>query len=211
MELDQTTKSFRVRKTVLEMLIDRGYALTEAEKNGTLDEFKAQFCDSTGTVEGEKMTITKLKVSDPTQKIMVFFPDEVTKVSVGRMKSYYDKMVEEHARAAIVVLRNGITSFARSSVARLAVSKEPCRIEFFQEDELLVNITKHQLVPQHILLSAEEKARVLARYKLKESQLPRITLNDPVAKYFGMARGDVVKIIRKSETAGRYVTYRLVI
>ena len=82
-------------------------------------------------------------------------------------------------------------------------------IELFEDKELIVNIIEHVLVPKHIILSDEEKQTLLKKYRLKESQLPKILTTDPVARFLGLVKGQVVKIIRASETAGRYITYRI--
>jgi len=103
-----------------------------------------------------------------------------------------------------------MTAFAKQAITEICAN-EGLTIEWFMEAELYVNITKHVLVPVHVVLNTEEKAILLKKYKLKEAQLPRIQLHDPVARYHGLQRGKVVKIVRPSETAGKYVTYRLVV
>jgi DNA-directed RNA polymerase I, II, and III subunit RPABC1 len=116
---------------------------------------------------------------------------------------------------AILILKRGITPFAKRILQEMASQSTPLAsrrlIELFEQEELLVNITEHIFVPKHVLLSDLEKQALLRKYKLKDTQLPRIQQIDPVARYYGLSKGQVVKIIRPSETAGRYVTYRLVV
>ena len=74
-----------------------------------------------------------------------------------------------------------------------------------------IDIEKHQLVPKHIILSEEEKAEVLKKYKTSLRQFPRIMINDPAIVDKNPKIGDLVKIIRKSPTAGETVYYRVVV
>lgn len=67
---------------------------------------------------------------------------------------------------------------------------------------------KHELVPKHTLISDKEKEELFVRYKISISDLPRISKNDPAIRQLGAKQGDVIKIIRKSRSAGEAVYYR---
>eukprot|EP00567_Pseudictyota_dubia_P004820 CAMPEP_0197449152 /NCGR_PEP_ID=MMETSP1175-20131217/20173_1 /TAXON_ID=1003142 /ORGANISM="Triceratium dubium, Strain CCMP147" /LENGTH=228 /DNA_ID=CAMNT_0042981177 /DNA_START=174 /DNA_END=860 /DNA_ORIENTATION=+ len=198
----EASRLFRVYKTVAAMLTKRGYMVPRDMRDMTPSAFTEKFGEYPAR---ESLTILVEKADDETNQLFVFFPED-EKVGVKPIKIYTDRMKEEAVSNAVLVLRVDITPFAKQAVQEMSDS---FRIEHFKEAELLVDITDHQLVPEHQVLSQNEKQELLKRYRLKETQLPRIQPNDPVARYYGMKRGQVVKIIRPSETAGRYVTYRI--
>ncbi|HHF55819.1 MAG TPA: DNA-directed RNA polymerase subunit H [Thermoplasmatales archaeon] len=73
-----------------------------------------------------------------------------------------------------------------------------------------MDILKHKLVPHHEILKEEEVEKLLKTYGIKKEQLPKILIDDPVAKAINAKEGDVIKIVRKSPTAGISVAYRVV-
>jgi len=193
----------------MQLCHDRGYLVTQDELDQTLDQFKAQFGDKPSEHRPGRGDLTVLVAhnDDPTDQMFVFFPDD-PKIGIKIIKLYCQKMQEESISRAIIVVQQGMTPSAKQSLVDMAPKYI---LEQFMESELLINITEHELVPEHVVMTPEEKQELLTRYKLKETQLMRIQSGDPVARYFGLKRGQVVKIIRPSETAGRYISYRYVV
>lgn len=73
------------------------------------------------------------------------------------------------------------------------------------------DIFKNELVPKHELLSEEEKQKVLKVLGVEQDKLPKINMKDPVAKRLEAKKKDLIKITRKSLTAGKAVYYRIVV
>ncbi|MBD3204181.1 DNA-directed RNA polymerase subunit H [Candidatus Woesearchaeota archaeon] len=70
---------------------------------------------------------------------------------------------------------------------------------------------KHVLVPEHIKLTKKQTKKILEEYKITKNELPRISVDDPALKDLKFEINDVVKIIRKSPTAGKSTYYRRVV
>ncbi|KAI1397146.1 DNA-directed RNA polymerases II 24 kDa polypeptide [Hypoxylon fuscum] len=216
-------KTWRAWRTVHEMVQDRGYELAESEVKISLDKFRSEYCQNDGAVYRTKLKFSARPSPEMIKKltppatpqnpdpqadvgtIWVEFLDE-DNLGAEQMRKFGRFCSHEHHKTGILVSHVAVSASAKKEIAKFA---QWTSIEWFLEEDLLINITQHELVPRHVVLSRDEKVALLKRYRLKETQLPRILQKDPVARYFGMKRGQVVKIIRKSETAGRYASYRL--
>jgi DNA-directed RNA polymerase I, II, and III subunit RPABC1 len=191
------------------MLKDRRYFVSYEEIEMSFEKFQEFYRDIRHKKE---LNITSSHLFNLNDRIMIFFVEhdgEKDKLINKSILSCYGMMQEKQVYRSIIILPSKLNSRASKYLQSLHdVINGLIVIETFEESELIVNITEHILVPIHQLLTNEEKNDVLRRYKVKEAQLPRIQIKDPVAKYLGLVRGDVVRIIRQSETAGRYVTYR---
>ena len=74
-----------------------------------------------------------------------------------------------------------------------------------------IKIERHLYVPKHIKLNEEETEDLLKKLNITKKQLPRILKEDPAISNLDIKKGDVIKIIRKSETIGEADFYRVVI
>ena len=66
------------------------------------------------------------------------------------------------------------------------------------------------LVPTHEILTEDEIADEFSDVEYDFKNLPKIRSNDPVVKAIDAKPGDILRITRESQTAGVFVTYRIV-
>ncbi len=72
-------------------------------------------------------------------------------------------------------------------------------------------VDKHSLTPKHIKVSDREKKQILEKYCAILKDLPRIYKTDPAIANLDTKPGDVVKVVRMSQTAGESMFYRVVV
>ncbi|WP_181685491.1 DNA-directed RNA polymerase subunit H [Halorhabdus salina] len=74
----------------------------------------------------------------------------------------------------------------------------------------MVDVTQHELVPEHTILEDDELEDVLAEYDIKRTDLPKIKRADPALPNEAEV-GDVIEVVRDSRTTDTAVVYRLVV
>ena len=184
------------------MLSDRKYTLPISIVN-TLDEFTDLY----------KNDITNLEfvVTHENNKISILWTN-IEKLGIPQLKTYIDHMDNENANHSILILKNSITTFGKKALEEFNIGFPSKYIEYFEYQDLLINITKHILVPKHSILNDSEKKDLLTKYSIKrDTQLPKLYITDPIAKYYGCRKGNIVKVLRDSVASTSYLTYRIVV
>ena len=70
-----------------------------------------------------------------------------------------------------------------------------------------IDVLLHKFVPKHVLLTKEESYNLLEKFRIDINDLPQMFEKDPVAIAIGAKEGDIVKIIRDSNTTVKSVEY----
>jgi len=125
-------------------------------------------------------------------------------VGIAAMNTLYKLMKEKEIDRAIVVTEGRYTH-----AVKLGAKKK--KVELLPKSFPVFDIFEHALVPFHEILTEKEKKELLALFKVQPYQMPQIKSGDPAVKAIGAQPGDVLKITRKSTTAGEHVTYRYVV
>jgi hypothetical protein len=89
------------------------------------------------------------------------------------------------------------------------ISSEYPNSEIFFEYEMMEDIPSKLFIPEHILLTNDEKKEFLEIFK--ETELAKINDTDMMSRYYAAQIGDIFKIVRPSLTAGKNVFYRKVV
>jgi DNA-directed RNA polymerase subunit H len=75
----------------------------------------------------------------------------------------------------------------------------------------LVLVPDHVYVPKHEIMTKKDAQKVLDQFNCKPTELPLIFVTDPAIVGLGVKPGDMIKITRKSGTAGESIYYRYVV
>jgi DNA-directed RNA polymerase subunit H (RpoH/RPB5) len=143
-------------------------------------------------------------IPEDKEKAMIWCILDETTVGIVAMNQLYKIMKEKELDRAIVITEGRYTH----AVKQAAKKK---KVELLLKSFPVFDIFEHALVPKHEILTEKEKQQLLTMYKVKPYQMPQVTSTDPAVKAIGAKTGDILRIIRKSATAGQHIAYRYVV
>ena len=135
------------------------------------------------------------------QKIVIRIPDD-DPVGVTKLREFKEFIEsKEDFNESILLALSKYTHYTKKEAEEAGIETFSIKFPFF-------DLFQHELVPTHEFATEAEIQDIIDKYAIDVKQLPKILVSDPAVQLLGAKIGDVVKIIRDSPTAGKYVTYR---
>ena len=191
-----------IKKTIIKIFTNRGF-INEENKEKYMKKLVSDENDDMEyivEIDNDKNYNTEIPNKKIYIKIFDYKISSINKSSpIGEYISKYDKDYK-------FIIVQEINSRSED-----VIESYQTPVEIFKFNKLQSDITEHDLVPQHIVLTKEEGDKVLESYRARKRDMPLIRSNDAVAKYYNMKQDEIVKIIRPSPVTGEAVAYRYVI
>jgi DNA-directed RNA polymerase subunit H (RpoH/RPB5) len=117
----------------------------------------------------------------------------INMIDVNKQDITYRRSFEE----LVIITTDTLSSKAAEDLERLYFTKK----WLFLDKELIFNVSRHFMVPEHGVLNKEKKLEFKKRFKAPQ----QISSKDPVVKYYGWDVGEIVMIKRDIENMGMFV------
>jgi DNA-directed RNA polymerase subunit H (RpoH/RPB5) len=134
------------------------------------------------------------------QRMIIRIPDD-DPVGVTKLREFKEFIDEKDFSESILLALSKYTHYTKKEAEEAGIETFSIKFPFF-------DLFQHELVPTHEFANEAEIQDIIDKYAIDVKQLPKILVGDPAVQLLGAKIGDVVKIIRESPTAGKYVTYR---
>ena len=208
--LNKLTQS---RKTIFEMMELRGFNF-DKYKDYTSAELDIMLKNMNSKLNYEHMPLDMVGEHSTIDNKKAVIKYVLSRVRVSNLKNFIGDLIEydmvKPNDDLIFIVKdkiNNLEPFYTLFDSFLETNK--IFIQVFSIDNLIRNITKHELVPAMRIVSEQEKADIKEKYNIDSmTNIGLILQSDPSAMFYGVKSGDLVEITRTSETSGRYVTYR---
>jgi DNA-directed RNA polymerase subunit H (RpoH/RPB5) len=203
----------RSRQTLLEILEDRGYDTT-MYRNIAPDQLV-----TLATGHPRALDILAKKRPDSTapceRAVVVYSLQQSIRLRLATFtRDIFTELAgssnEIHREDDIIVIINEPYNEAFDKVSLQMWQQQRVRMVFFHIKQVVVNLTRHVLVPPHRKMTPEEAKAIMEKLHItQKSQLPLIKHHDIQARLLGLVPGDLVEIRRPSPTAGEALVYRM--
>ena len=200
---------FKVRKTVLTTLKNRGYDIPEGSTKLSLDDFKLLYEKTRHHLYFPEMKVQKIKEENKKGGgVLVFFEssDKIDKRIFQTRMTQLNKEYPNLDKLFYVLKTYGSAKKQKLNHVNPELLMHP-NVEIL-ENIYPFDLMKNIVVPECFLLSEDEKNAVLDILDTSIHKLPKIEITDPISERLDAKIGDLIYIKRNG---GRDITYRVVV